>query len=155
MCCDTARAINVNFTANSHNWSRLQCICFSICFTTELSQSVSLLHNSVAGLCFTSSAHTRAILNWKDVRGGCGDVQDVGVGDISSWRSLAHQQHNLSLCKKSVQVCFHRNDITLYKISRHFFSFVCFTFKWSQVAYHPLHTLLHLLLTSFISSASI
>lgn len=82
-----------------------------------------------------------------------GDVQDVGVGDISSWRSLAHQQHNLSLCKKSVCVCFHRNNITLYKISRHFF--FCFMFKWSQVAYYPLHTLHHLLLTSFISSASI
>lgn len=117
MCCNVALAINVNFTANSHNWSRLQRICFSICFTTELSQSVSLLHNSVAGLCFTSSVHNTCNLKLER----WGDVQDVGVGDISSWRSLAHQQHNLSLCKKSVQVCFHRNDITLYKISRHFF----------------------------------
>lgn len=120
MCCNIALAINVNFIANSHNWSRLQCICFSICFTTEMSQSNSLLHNG-RPLLYLKCAHTcnLKLERWE------GDVQDVGVGDISSWRSLAHQQHNLSLCKKSVQVSFHHDDITLYKISRHFF--FCFS----------------------------
>lgn len=122
-------AINVNFTVSSHNWSRLH-------LRHDRIESKCVSPTQLRPLFYLECARTCSLeleRRW-DVQ----DVQDVGVGDISSWRSLAHQQHSLSLCKKSVQVCFHRNNIALYKISRHFF---CFMFKRSQVAYHPLHTL--------------
>lgn len=31
-----------------------------------------------------------------------GDVQDVGIGDMSSWRNFGSPSTQLSLCKKSV-----------------------------------------------------
>lgn len=94
MCCDTALVIHVNFLQIhiSGPIYTLQYICCSVYFISEMGQTASFLHNSVVGLFFTS----RAILTGKT-----GDVQDVGVYDMSSQRSLAHQQHNLSLCKKS------------------------------------------------------
>lgn len=63
--------------------------------------------------------------------------------------------NTICLCVKSLYKCVFIATIELCIKSAGTFSFVCFTFKWSQVAYHPLYTLLHLLLTSFISSASI
>lgn len=122
MCCDIPAAINVISTANSHNWSHVHSPMYLL---------LHLLHHRTGPNCFSPTQLSDGPLLYLKCAHACnlkltrrGDVQDVGVGDMSSWRSLAHQQHNFSLCKKSVQVCFHCNDITLYKISRHFF--ICF-----------------------------
>lgn len=121
----TAPAVNVNVTANSHNRSRVHSPTYLLLHLLgdRVEPNVSLLHNdAVAGLFdFTSSVRTHVHAQ----SGKTGDVQDVGVGDISSWRSLAHLQHSLSLCKMSDKcVLFYRKDMTLYKISRHFFFFM-------------------------------
>lgn len=81
-------------------------------------------------LLYLECAHTRAFLNWEKDGGctGCRRRRHVLMEEF--WLT----NNTFCLCVKSL--CFHHNDITLYKISRHFFLFVCFTFKWSQVAYY-------------------
>lgn len=107
VCGDMALAVKVSVTENAHYRS---CVHSQSLAKPFQSCTIQRQAFSLPQVC----AHMQSLTGKKG-------VQDVGVGDMSSWRSLAHQQHNFSLCKKSVQVCFRRNNRTLYKISRHFF----------------------------------
>ena len=154
MCCDIALAINVNFTANLHNWSRVYSpICLLLHLLHITIWPKPFLSYTTRGQAFALPrvcAHVQS-LTGKDE--GC-------TGCRRRWHVLTEEFGSPTtqfVPVKSLKCLFHRNNITLYKISRHFFFFICLLHVQMVTgnSLPPPNTLLHLHLTSSISSASI
>ncbi len=138
MCCDIAQAVNVNVTANSHNWS-----------PSPMYLLLHLLHNWIQPKCFSPTqlsgrpllylerahTHVRLKLEKEGRCTGCRRRRHFLMEEF--W--LANNTV-LSLCKKSVRVCFRRNDRTLYKISRHFLFCLCHVQMVTGSLLPPSHT---------------